>query len=64
MWPIKKNSKIKKMPNQRHILDYAELDGGDGFFEFFFFYEDGIETENFIRVKTGNGLYYRCEKHY
>jgi len=28
MWPIKEKSKIKKMPNQRHILDSAELDGG------------------------------------
>ena len=27
-------------------------------------YEDGIQTENFIGVKTGNDLYYRGEKHY
>jgi len=27
-------------------------------------YEDGNHTENFIRAKTGNDLYYRGEKHY
>jgi len=51
---------LKKMSNQRHVLDYAELDGGGGFSRFFF-YEDGIQTENFIGVKTGNDLYYRVK---
>jgi len=58
MWPIKEKSKIKKMSNQRHILDSVELDGDAGFPDFFFFYEDGIRTENFIEMKTGNNLYY------
>jgi len=28
------------------------------------FYKDANQTENFIRVKTGNSLYYRGGKHY
>jgi len=28
------------------------------------FYMDANQTENFIRAKTGNDLYYRDEKHY
>jgi len=27
-------------------------------------YEDGNQTKNFIKAKTGNNLYYRGEKHY
>ena len=50
MWPIKKNSKIKKMPNQHHILDYAELDGGGGFFDFFF-----------LRGRNPNRKFYKGE---
>jgi len=36
---------------------------GDGCFPVFF-YDDEIQTENFIRAKTENYLYYRGEKHY
>jgi len=28
------------------------------------FYKDANQTENFIRVKTGNEIYFRGEKHY
>ena len=28
------------------------------------FYKDANQTENFIRTKTRNDLYYRGEKHY
>ena len=52
------------MSNQRHILDSAQLDGGGGFSGKKINYEDGIQTKNFIGVKTGNNLYYRGEKHY
>jgi len=38
--------------------------GEGGFPEKKKFYEDENQTENFIRAKTGNGLYYRGEKHY
>jgi len=48
-WPIK-----KKMPNQRHVSEFAELDGGGGYFGEFFFYEDANQT--------GNDIYYRGEK--
>jgi len=62
MWPIKK---MKKKPSQRHISKFAELDGGRGFSgRKKKIYEDGNQTENFIRAKTGNCLYYRGEKHY
>jgi len=40
------------------------LDGGGGFSGKKINYEDGIQTKNFIGVKTGNNLYYRGEKHY
>jgi len=56
--------KEKKKPSQCHISKYAELDGGGGFSGKKFFYKDGNQTENFIRAKTENGLYYRGEKHY
>jgi len=55
--------KIKK-PTQRHISESAELDGGGGFSRKKDFYEDGIQTENFIRTKTRNDIYYRGENHY
>jgi len=58
MWPIKK---MKKKPSQRHISKFAELDGGRRFSRIFLFYEDGNQTENFIRAKTGNDLYYRVK---
>jgi len=34
---------------------------GEGGFPEFFFYEDGNQTEYFIRAKIGNDLYYRGE---
>jgi len=37
---------------------------GRGFFRKLFFYEDGIQTVNFIGEKTENDLYYKAEKHY
>jgi len=51
------------MSNQRHILDSAELNGGEGYFGKKN-YEDANQTENFMRVKTGNDVYYMGEKHY
>jgi len=59
MWPIKN---FKKMPNQRHVSEFGELDGGGGISGIFFL--QGVnQTENFIKVKTGNDIYYRGEKH-
>jgi len=57
-WPI------KKMSNQRHVSEFAELDGGGGYSGKNNFYEDANQTENFIGAKIGNGIYYRDEKHY
>jgi len=55
-WPI------KKMSNQRHVLDSAELDWGGGILEKN--YEDANQIENFIGVKIGNDIYYMGKKHY
>jgi len=46
-----------------HVNKYAQSYEGEGFPDYFF-YEDGIQTENFIGVKIENDLYYRGEKHY
>jgi len=56
-WPI------KKMPNIRHVSEFAELDGEGGILEKKN-YKDANQTENFIGAKTGNDIYYRSEKHY
>jgi len=56
-WPI------KKKPNQRHVSEFAELDGGGGYFGKKN-YEDANQTENFIGANIGNDIYYRGEKHY
>ena len=48
------------MQNQRHVSEFAELDGGGGILEFFF-YEDANQTENLIGAKTGNDIYYRVK---
>jgi len=55
---------LKKIPNQRHVSKFAELDGGGGILEGKKNYEDANQTENFIGTKTGNDIYYRGEKHY
>ena len=52
------------MSNQRHVSEFAELDGGGGYSGKNNFYEDANQTENFIGAKIGNGIYYRDEKHY
>jgi len=44
------------MSNQRHISEFAKLDGEGGYFGNFFFYEDAY--------KGKNDIYYRGEKHY
>jgi len=46
-WPIKKN---KKIPSQRHILEYAELDGEERSSEKKI-YEYEFQTENFLKDK-------------
>jgi len=33
------------MPTQRHISEFAELNGGGWFSGIFFFYEDGNQTK-------------------
>jgi len=35
-WPIKK-IKNEKMPNQRHVSEFVELNGEGGILEFFFY---------------------------
>jgi len=32
-WPVAKIKKRKKMPNQRHVCEFAEFDGGGGYSE-------------------------------
>jgi hypothetical protein len=59
-----KKKKAKTAPRQRHIGESAELEGGGVFSGKKNFYKGANRTKNFIRVKTGNGLYYRGEKHY
>ena len=43
------------MPNQRHVCEFAELDGGGGHFGIFF-YEDANQTEIFTVMKTRNDI--------
>ena len=57
MWPTKKKLKLKKMASQCHIGEVYSI-------YFFFFYKGANQTENFTRVKTGNDIYYKGEKHY
>jgi len=54
-WPIKKIKNEKEMSNQRHVSEFAELDGEGGILEKKN-YEDANQTEN--------NIYYRGEKHY
>jgi len=42
---------MKKMPNQRHISEFAELDGRWGY-SGIFFYEDANQTEIFTGMKS------------
>jgi len=46
---------MKKMPNQRHVSKFAELDGGGVFSGEKKFYKDANQTENFTGAKTENG---------
>jgi len=52
------------MSNQRHICEFAEVDGGGDILEKNIFYEDTNQTEIFTGVKTKNDIYYRGKKHY
>jgi len=46
------------------VSKYAQSYGGGVFFGKKKFYKDANQTENFIRAKIGNDLYYRGEKQY
>ena len=61
---LKKTKKEKKMSNERHVSEFAELDGGGGYSGKKKLYEDANQTKNFIGAKTRNDIYYMGEKHY
>jgi len=49
------------MPNQRHIGEFGELDGGKGYSQKKIKLQ-GCKSNQ--KVKTKNDIYYRDEKHY
>jgi len=61
---LKKVKNEEKKSNQRHVSEFAELDGGGGYSGKKKLYEDANQTENFRRTKTRNDIYYRDENNY
>ena len=61
---LKKVKNEEKKSNQRHVSEFAKLDGGGGYSRKKKLYEDENQTENFIGTKTENDIYYRDEKNY
>jgi len=61
--PLKKINYTVSMPRSVRRQQICTVIWGRGVLWKKKFYKDANQTENFIRAKTGNDLYYRGEKH-